>query len=193
MGGAGRNTCPEYAIYPTQKYSESMFDEQKALFRETDCNNNKVLSPTECLRQIKAIELENINERIAAANSKIEQSQRYIEKPSFNDTKGKALFGSFWIFAGVAAMLGAGAAGFVGDRRENALGCLTMLAALAAGGLAYSKMSQQETKKHDDRFNSIIASETQKKEVVLEEKAKVEREINFLDAQLEYENLKLAK
>ena len=90
-------------------------------------------------------------------------------------------------------MLGTGAAGFAGDRKENALGCLTMLAALAAGGFAYGKMSQQETKKHDDRFNSIIASETQKKEVALEENAKVERDINFLDAQLEYENSKLVK
>ena len=96
-------------------------------------------------------------------------------------------FLSFLIFAGVAAALGGGAGGYAGDRREEALGCLTMLAALAAAGISYGIMAKSNTKEYENRWNSVIASETQKKVTAQEELEKVKQDINFLDAQLEYE------
>ena len=55
----------DYCVYPRQKYSESMCYRQKQLFKETDRNNDQTVSPTECLRQVKLLEIRNIDERIA--------------------------------------------------------------------------------------------------------------------------------
>jgi hypothetical protein len=57
---------PEYCIYPGQKYSQlkPLFKQQQ-LFKEADRNSNQVLSPIECLRQVKVLELKNLDERMA--------------------------------------------------------------------------------------------------------------------------------
>lgn len=188
MEGAGRGTCPEYAIYPTQKYSESMFDEQKALFRKTDRNNNQVLSPTECLRGRYLIELEKVGHEVNRANGKIREAEHYIDnRSSINDIKGRAAFASFWIFAGVVAALGGGAGGYAGDRKENAIGCLSMLAGLAAAGIGYGLISKSDIKDYENRWNSEIEAATIEKNAALEKQEKIKQDINFLDAQLEYE------
>ena len=122
-----------------------------------DKNNDQTLSPTEVLRGRYLIELEKVGHEVNRANGKIREAEHYIDnRSSINDIKGRAAFASFWIFAGVVAALGSGAGGYAGDRRENALGCLTMLAGLAAAGISYGIISKSETKDYENRWNSKI-------------------------------------
>mgnify|MGYP003317146534 CR=1 FL=1 len=97
------------------------------------------------------------------------------------------------IFAAVVAALGGGAGGYAGDRRENAIGCLSMLAALTAAGIGYGMISKSGIKDYKNRWDSKIEAANIEKNAALEKQEKIKQDINFLDAQLEYEYSKMHK
>jgi hypothetical protein len=185
---------PEYVLYPTQNFSSVKYPQQKEWFKKMDKNNDQALSPTEVLRGRYLIELEKVGHEVNCANGKIREAEHYIDnRSSINDIKGRAAFASFWIFAGVVAALGGGAGGYAGDRRENAFGCLTMLAGLAAAGIGYGLISKSDIKDYKNRWDSKIEAANIEKNAALEKQEKIKQDINFLDAQLEYEYSKMHK
>lgn len=185
---------PEYFLYPTQEFSSVKYPQQKEWFKKMDKNNDQTLSPTEVLRGRYLIELEKVGHEVNRANGKIREAEHYIDnRSSINDIKGQAAFASFWIFAAVVAALGSGAGGYAGDRRENALGCLTMLAGLTAAGISYGLISKSDIKDYKNRWNSKIEAATVEKNEALKKQAEAEQCIKFLDAQLEYEYSKMHK
>ncbi len=180
------NGGPEYCVYPGQKYSESMYSNQKRLFKELDYNNDQIASPTEILHQIKKMEHYKINMRIAEANSEIKKAEKYITNPDMSGAKDKAALTSFWIFAGIAAAIG-------GAARSSKAGCLSMLAGLASAVISYNLMVNFSINKNEDRWNGIKTKAILEKEIALKEQAKTKQELDFLDEQLKYENLSIQK
>lgn len=183
---------PDYVLYPTQNFSSTKYPEQKEWFKKFDKNNDQTLSPTEVLRGRYLIELEKVGHEVNRANGKIQEAQHYLDSRSgLDDAKGRAAFASLWIFAAVAAALGGGA---VGNRDEDRMiGCLSILAGLAAAGISYGLISKSEIKDYKNRWDSRIEAANIEKNVALEKQEKIKQDINFLDAQLEYEYSKMHK
>ena len=177
---------PEYVLYPTQEFSSVKYPQQKEWFKKMDKNNDQTLSPTEVLRGRYLIDLEKVGREVNRADHKLREAQHYLDTRSgLEDAKGRAAFMSFWIFAGVVAALGSGAAG--NRDEDHMMGCLTMLAGLTAAGIGYGVISKNATNDYEDRWNNKIKVATVEKNAALEKQDKINQDIDFLDAQLSME------
>ena len=68
-----------------------------------------------------------------------------------------------------------------------------MLAGLTAAGISYGLISKSGIKDYENRWNSKIEAATIEKNAELEKQKKIKQDINFLDAQLEYEYSRMHK